>query len=190
MRNMAGGLSGLGRFSDAATLSTTPEPKGILTRLFDERSEIRLPKFWRVRESEGNWESLQRSLARQHRRRRDAERLFAGGAGAFLGQQRLHARPQAEEGLDAFRVELRAGVRSEFGEGLIHGEGGAVRLIRGHGVEGVRDGNDAGQPGDLLAGQAVRVAGAVPALVMAADDRDDRSEVGDRFGKGDAVERM
>ena len=54
----------------------------------------------------------------------------------------------------------------------------AVGALRGHGVEGVADGDDPRSKRDLLAGQAVRVARAVPALVARADDRADRLQGG------------
>ena len=75
--------------------------------------------------------------------------------------------PAPGERLHHARVPLRA--RTLIDAGLLHfadREGVAVRAVGAHGVVGVGDGQDAGQQGDRLAGQAVRVALAVPALVV------------------------
>ncbi len=57
----------------------------------------------------------------------------------------------------------------------------AVGTIRGERVEAVDDGEDAGADRDVLAGDAVRVPAAVPALVVAAHDRHDgKREIDER----------
>ena len=54
----------------------------------------------------------------------------------------------------------------------------AVRAVGEHGVVGVGDGEHARDERDALAGEAVRVAGAVPALVVVAQDRGDARQSG------------
>ena len=54
---------------------------------------------------------------------------------------------------------------------LVVRSGAPVRPAERDRVVGVGDGHDPGAERDLLAGQAVRVAGAVPALVVVPDDR-------------------
>src|SRR5207244_3549851 len=64
------------------------------------------------------------------------------------------------ERLDAARVELPAGVPAQLLQGLVMRNRPAVGAVAGHRVEGVRDEQDARRERDVLAGQAVRVAGA------------------------------
>src|SRR6478736_1942364 len=67
------------------------------------------------------------------------------------------------------RVELRAGRALELVDGLVVGAAGAEDAVVGEGAVRVRGGHDPGLERDRLARQAVRVAMAVPALVVVAD---------------------
>src|SRR4029079_2393575 len=69
------------------------------------------------------------------------------------------------EGGDDVRIELGAGVGVELLERLLARDRQAVGPRRGHGREGVTDGDDAGCERDRVAGEPVRVARSVPALV-------------------------
>src|SRR5689334_5922552 len=66
------------------------------------------------------------------------------------------------------RAELLAGAGSDLVERLVEGPGPAVGPVRRHRVERVGHRQDAGGERDLLTGEAVGVAAAVEALVMAA----------------------
>ena len=68
-------------------------------------------------------------------------------------------------------IELRAGPGPEDLNRLLVPRGGSVGPQRGHRVEGVGDGDDAGAERNLLAPEASRIAGAVEALVVVTDDR-------------------
>src|SRR3954454_23790054 len=76
-----------------------------------------------------------------------------------------------DEGLHCGRVELRSRATLELRHGAIDAEGRAVWPIGGHGVVGVADGDDPAGHRNLLATEALRIALAVPALVMEANDR-------------------
>src|SRR5438876_422015 len=65
-------------------------------------------------------------------------------------------------------VELRAGAGADDGGGLLPGHGAAVGALTRQRVEAVGDGQDARQRRDGVAGEAVGVALAVVALVVAA----------------------
>src|SRR5204863_4415303 len=65
-----------------------------------------------------------------------------------------------------------------------------VRAVAGHRVEGVRDSEDACAQRDLLSAQPIRIAGAVPALVVMADDARDVLEEGNTGDDPRAVLRM
>ena len=69
------------------------------------------------------------------------------------------------------RVELAAGQRLQLAQGLVHRFARLVDAVGGHGVEAVGHHQDAGEQGDARAAQPVRVAHAVIALVVVADDR-------------------
>src|SRR2546422_10632824 len=85
---------------------------------------------------------------------------------------------------------MTAGLVAVLFEDLVERHGAAIGTIRGHGVEGVGDGNDSGQPRDLVAGKPIRVTGTVPVLVVAADDRDETVQLGNGLDDGGALERM
>src|SRR3954469_3831967 len=72
------------------------------------------------------------------------------------------------------RVELRVRALLELQERLLLGEPAAVRALGGHRVVRVGDADDASAERDLLAGQPVRIAGAVPALVVVQHPAGDR----------------
>ena len=59
---------------------------------------------------------------------------------------------------------------------VLAGSAAAIGPVGRHRVEGVAGADDPGLDRDRLAGEAVGVAGAVPALVAGADDRADLAE--------------
>src|SRR5574341_189193 len=79
---------------------------------------------------------------------------------------RLHEDP------DHMCVPLAAGAVLQDLDGSLDGHGVAIRAVRGHGVVGVDDGNDAGAEGDLVSLDAVGVAVTIPAFVVVVDDRE------------------
>src|SRR5262249_4299553 len=81
------------------------------------------------------------------------------------------------QGSDDLRVELVAGQSAELLEHVVVVRSGAVASIRAHGVEGVGYEDDPGRKRDPFAGEPVRVAGAVPVLVVMQDPVVDRVEV-------------
>ena len=80
-----------------------------------------------------------------------------------------HAERRDERG-----VELAARAAAQLVERLLLAEHGAVGARLAHRAEGVADGDDPRAERDLVAGQPVRVAAAVPALVARAHERGDR----------------
>src|SRR4029077_14117985 len=82
--------------------------------------------------------------------------------------------------LDHVRVELAAGALAEPAHRLAMAETVAIGPIAGHRVIRVADEDDARLERDVLAGDAVGVALAVPALVAVTDDRPDDLEAVDR----------
>lgn len=78
------------------------------------------------------------------------------------------------EGLHDVGVELRPGAPPELGECVGGTHGAAVRAIGCHRVVGVADGDDPRAEWDVLAGELIGVAAAVPALVARAHDLGDR----------------
>ena len=67
-------------------------------------------------------------------------------------------------------VELGSGAAFDFGECFAGGELRFVGAVVGHDIVGVCDGYDAGQQGDICTTEAIRVAGAVPVLMMMKDE--------------------
>src|SRR6266540_3840486 len=99
-------------------------------------------------------------------------------------RRRLHRRALAEllgEGRDYARVELRARAAPQLCERRVCRTLGPVDAIRRHRVVGVGHEDDAGPERDLVALQAVGIAGAVPALMVV------QHQVGDRVD-AEAVE--
>ena len=82
----------------------------------------------------------------------------------------------ATQRVDDVGRELRAGVGVQLGDRDLERQRLAVRAVGRHRVEGVAGGDDAGGDRDRLAGQAVGIAAAVPALVRGADDDADAGE--------------
>ena len=72
---------------------------------------------------------------------------------------------------DELGVELGAGLALELVERLLDGSGGPVRPVVDDRVVGVDQADDPRPDRDPLAAQAVRIARAVPALVVVAHDR-------------------
>ena len=93
-------------------------------------------------------------------------RLAGDLAGA--GVQRGEIGEHAPEGVDQARVELLPAAALELGQAVGVGHGAAVGTPRRHGVVGVDDAHHLGEGRDVVAGEAVGVAGAVPAFVMVA----------------------
>ena len=95
---------------------------------------------------------------------------------------------EREERAEDLGIELRARDAAHLGEDLGARARGAVDAVRAHRVEGVGDRDDPGEERDVAAGEAVRVATAVEALVVVAhaveDGRELRYRGGDGSGKG------
>ena len=75
------------------------------------------------------------------------------------------------EDLEDGRVELTPHVAAHDVERFVMGQRGLERAAREEGVVDVGDGEDARRQWDLLPGQPVRIAGAIPAFVVRLDDR-------------------
>src|SRR5205085_2187657 len=75
-----------------------------------------------------------------------------------------------DEGIDDRRIELATALREDLGPSNLPAHRTSVRTIARHRVERIGDGEDACPEGNLVAGQAVRIAASVPALVMRPDD--------------------
>src|SRR3954462_1898904 len=88
---------------------------------------------------------------------------------------------QPEEDVDHVRIELRARAFAQATAGFLAAQPLAVGPVGGHRVERVADQDDPRLVRDLLAGLAVGVAGAVPALVAAPDDGANLGEPLDRL---------
>src|SRR5208282_3199920 len=73
------------------------------------------------------------------------------------------------EGTDDFRVELVCSAAFEFGEGFFGVASFLVGALGGDGVVGIGDGDDARAQGDLVAGEAIGIAGAIVKFVMVAN---------------------
>jgi len=79
---------------------------------------------------------------------------------------------QQAKDLDHLRIELGSGVLHQLVQGLDMRERLLVGALVDHGVVRVCDGHDPRAERDLLAAQAVRVAGSVEAFVVMQHDRD------------------
>ena len=82
------------------------------------------------------------------------------------------------------RLLLKNQQRFFLGIGLL------IRSLGHHGVEGVRDAEDPGAQGNILAGDPARIAAAVVMLMMADDRRDDIIEGGQVADDADGVLHM
>src|SRR5512133_989142 len=94
---------------------------------------------------------------------------------AQLRVDRLEPRLRVAEGADDRRVELPAGLAEDLVLSGSPRECHPVRTVARHGVERIRDREDPGAPWNLLPCQAVRIAVAVPALVVRANDLEPRA---------------
>src|SRR5439155_9209681 len=82
----------------------------------------------------------------------------------------------AEERVDDLRIELRAAAALHLATGFVDGQRRSIGTIGGHRIEGVGHGEDARPQRDALAGDGIRIARAVPALVVMTHDRRDALE--------------
>src|SRR3954471_11589575 len=85
----------------------------------------------------------------------------------------------SDEGLDYFGIEVDAGAAPQLLNGLAGRPGRTVGPIRGHGIVGIDDGDDACLERDLVAPKRVGETAAVQTLVMGTCD----SEHARRFGE-------
>src|SRR5215207_8850498 len=94
------------------------------------------------------------------------------GCLAAIDARRGQPDPRSEVGerLDDLGIELRAGAALDLGAGVLDAEGVLVRALVDEDVEHVGDVHEAPHERDVGARQRVRVAGAVPALVVGAGD--------------------
>src|SRR5689334_25316920 len=69
----------------------------------------------------------------------------------------------------------------DYASGCFHGQCGAVRAIRGHGVETIRNGEDTPAKGNAFPTEAAGISASVVALVMSKDDFGGIREKGYRF---------
>jgi hypothetical protein len=76
---------------------------------------------------------------------------------------------------------VRARAAQQQGAGIVARHAAAERPILAHGVEAIDDGEDAGRARNLFPFERVRVAEAVPAFVVVANDWDDRIREVDLF---------
>ena len=83
---------------------------------------------------------------------------------------RIIHRDGCEEGVNDLRVELPGGLAGDLRQRVWNRSARLVRPVVGHRVEGVGDGHDSTGERDQLTGQPMRIAAAVPALVMGLDD--------------------
>jgi hypothetical protein len=82
-------------------------------------------------------------------------------------------RDDLHQGLNDLRIELRAGVCDEFGEGDLVRQGLSIGAIGAHCVPRVAAGDDSRLARDRFPGESVRIAATVPPLVVGADDQAD-----------------
>src|SRR3954451_19614965 len=80
----------------------------------------------------------------------------------------------------ALAVELAACAFFELRAGFLLQERGSVRTVFRHRPVGIADGDDSSAERDRASGQAVGIPGSVPALVVMANDREDRLKRLDR----------
>ena len=99
--------------------------------------------------------------------------------------------PELQEHADQLRVELAGpGSLAEALQRDFLVERGLVRALGAEGVVDVDDRHEAREERDLLAAQPVRIAAAVPALVVVPDDRTDEAERPHRHDEPVARRRM
>ena len=83
-----------------------------------------------------------------------------------------------QQRLDHRGIELRAGAVAQLLARMLLVERAAIGAVGGHRVPRVGDGDDAARDRDLLTGELVRIAAAVPALMMAAHRGGDARSTG------------
>src|SRR5262249_26544411 len=102
-----------------------------------------------------------------------AQRRSAGGtqgrSSVHIGLRRRECFDQADEDAHRVLVEREPGRRREVLERGGVGQSRTIGPVRRERVVDIRDGDDARAERNLVAGQAVRVAGAVPPLVVVTD---------------------
>ncbi len=98
--------------------------------------------------------------------------------------------PALDERARQLGVELGAGAALQLDERLLDGERRPVRARRGHGVEGVGDAEQPRLERDPVPAQPVRVAAAVPALVVVEHVRQRRLEVLEALDEPRARDRV
>ena len=124
-----------------------------------------------------------------HRRRGDAPTTRSGSRGRRAradGLRRRRARSvllveDLEQRSCRGRAELRSGVALDLGPGALLADRRPVGAVGAHRVVGVADQRHPARERDLLAREAVRIALAVPALVLGPDRA---GEMADRRGRG------
>src|SRR5581483_7985786 len=115
------------------------------------------------------------SKARSGAQRRRSAGCGDRGAVGAPGLGALDPVDDPQEGLDHVRVELAAGPAANLRQGASLIATRRIGAVAAHRVEGVADRDHAGAERDLLAGEPVRVALPVPALVGGAHQAGDRS---------------
>ena len=122
---------------------------------------------------------------------RSSPMAWRGQPGGEPGDAPQAAQANVQEGAHHVRVEVRAGAAHDLGLGGGHGHRPLVRAHGGHRLEGVGEGDDAPGERDVRAGELVRVARAVPLLVVLADAVPPWSEpVLQRVGEAGAGRRV
>ena len=120
--------------------------------------------------------------------RRDRRAMAATGGGGS-GRSRARGDPDPgsldplgpDERVDDLGVELDPGELAQLGQGLLRGQRDhPIWPLGGHRLERVGAVEDPGQLRDLLTDQPIRIARAVVPLVVVADDRQLRGQLGDR----------
>ena len=96
---------------------------------------------------------------------------WSDGAVASGRGPEVRALDRVDEGADDGGIELRPGAAVQLSSASASRHRRAIRAVGDHGVVGVADGDDAGAERDVVAGEAVGVAGAVEPLVRGAHER-------------------
>src|SRR5216684_5783566 len=100
------------------------------------------------------------------------------GAPYLLVDGDVAALDRTGEGVDHARIEARAGEALDLLDDVVELHRLLIGPVRGHGVEGVCDGDDACLHRNLVGGQAVGIAAAAPLLMVVFHARDDVDELG------------
>src|SRR5205823_13573438 len=102
--------------------------------------------------------------------RRPRRSSLLGREDRELGPDPAQERLALHERHDHPWVELAAGLGDDLAPGVLPGHGPAVGTVARHRVERIGNREDSGSYGNVGAGPSVRVAVAVPALVVRTDD--------------------